>query len=67
MSLIAASRLWPEGELLIGPEGGFAERELAALQATPGATAVSLGERILRAETAALYALVSWQLARIQP
>lgn len=49
--------------LVIGPEGGFSAAEVAtALQA--GATAVSLGPRILRAETAgpllatlALYAL----------
>ena len=29
MPLIAASAAGPTGELLIGPEGGFAERELA--------------------------------------
>ena len=67
MPLIAAARRWPEAELLVGPEGGFSEREQAALLALPGTAPVSLGERILRAETAALYALVSWQLARLQP
>ena len=67
MPLIAAARRWPEAELLVGPEGGFSEREQAALLALPGIAPVSLGERILRAETAALYALVSWQLARLQP
>ena len=67
MPLIAAARRWPEAELLVGPEGGFSEREQAALLALPGTAPVSLGERILRAEPAALYALVSWQLARLQP
>ena len=39
--------------LLIGPEGGFAEQEIA-LARESGATSVTLGKRILRAETAAL-------------
>lgn len=42
--------------LLIGPEGGFSPQE-AALCRRSGAAAVSLGPRILRAETAALAAL----------
>lgn len=42
--------------LLVGPEGGFMPEERAAILAA-GATAVSLGPRILRAETAALAAL----------
>jgi 16S rRNA (uracil1498-N3)-methyltransferase len=66
LPLVAALRRWPGAELLVGPEGGFSERELAALHAAPNASAVSLGELILRAETAALYCLVTWQLARIQ-
>lgn len=41
--------------VFIGPEGDFTPAELAALVEV--ATPVSLGERILRAETAALYAL----------
>jgi 16S rRNA (uracil1498-N3)-methyltransferase len=40
----------------IGPEGGFSDREVAMAQES-GMTAVSLGPRILRAETAAIYAL----------
>jgi len=47
--------------LLIGPEGGFASGELDALGKLPFVTVVSLGPRILRAETAALAALVCWQ------
>jgi 16S rRNA (uracil1498-N3)-methyltransferase len=49
------------GDLLIGPAGGFELAELAALQACEDVVAVSLGPRILRAETAALAALVCWQ------
>ena len=44
-------------------DGGPGAHQLAL----PGIAPVSLGERILRAETAALYALVSWQLAGLQP
>ena len=47
--------------LLTGPEGGFAPEELDALGKLPFVTTVSLGPRILRAETAALAALACWQ------
>jgi len=40
--------------LLVGPEGGFTPAELDAMQAHPFVTAVSLGPRILRAETACI-------------
>jgi 16S rRNA (uracil1498-N3)-methyltransferase len=43
--------------VLVGPEGGFAEDERAALLAAPFVTAISLGPRILRADTAAVAAL----------
>ncbi|MEL6217556.1 MAG: 16S rRNA (uracil(1498)-N(3))-methyltransferase [Pseudomonadota bacterium] len=43
--------------VLIGPEGGFAPDEAARLRALPFAHAVSLGPRILRADTAAVAAL----------
>jgi len=46
--------------LLIGPEGGFAPEERAAIQACPSAVAISLGPRILRAETAAIAATACW-------
>lgn len=46
---------------LIGPEGGFSGQELELLRSKPFARAVSLGKRILRAETAALAALSCWQ------
>ncbi|WP_062731757.1 16S rRNA (uracil(1498)-N(3))-methyltransferase [Sphingobium abikonense] len=45
---------------LVGPEGGFDPQERDAIQATPGAVAVSLGPRILRAETAAIAATSAW-------
>ena len=45
------------GDLLIGPEGGFTAAERAVLAATPGVVTVSLGPRILRAETAAVAGL----------
>ncbi len=47
--------------IIIGPEGGFSASERDLLQNLPNAHAVSLGERILRAETAAIAALVLWQ------
>lgn len=46
--------------LLTGPEGGFTKEERAAIRAEPDATAVSLGPRILRAETAALAAVTTY-------
>lgn len=47
--------------IVIGPEGGFAQAELAALRRMSNVTAVGLGPRILRADTAALAALSCWQ------
>jgi 16S rRNA (uracil1498-N3)-methyltransferase len=47
--------------ILIGPEGGFTADERAAVRALPGALPVSLGPRILRADTAAIAALALWQ------
>jgi 16S rRNA (uracil1498-N3)-methyltransferase len=43
--------------VLIGPEGGFDESERAQLRRIPEVTAISLGPRILRADTAAVAAL----------
>ena len=42
--------------ILIGPEGGFSENEIESLT-KQGFIRTSLGKRILRAETAAIYAL----------
>ncbi|MBO9451025.1 16S rRNA (uracil(1498)-N(3))-methyltransferase [Tropicibacter sp. R16_0] len=49
--------------ILIGPEGGFSDRERARLSALPFAHVVSLGPRILRADTAAVAAMTIWQQA----
>lgn len=43
--------------LLIGPEGGFSDDERAKLRAAPFVVPISLGPRILRADTAAVAAL----------
>jgi 16S rRNA (uracil1498-N3)-methyltransferase len=47
--------------VLIGPEGGFAPEERARLSTLAFAHPVSLGPRILRADTAAVAALTLWQ------
>lgn len=43
--------------LLVGPEGGFSDAERRQLRALPFVTAIPLGPRILRADTAAVAAL----------
>ena len=59
-------------DVLIGPEGGFAEDERAMLLRQPRTLRLSLGPRILRADTAAVAALAlvqaalgDWTAARI--
>ena len=47
--------------ILIGPEGGFSDRERDRLRAMENAHPVRLGPRILRADTAAVAALTLWQ------
>lgn len=47
--------------VLIGPEGGFSPEERDHLRELPFVTPVSLGPRILRADTAAISALTLWQ------
>jgi 16S rRNA (uracil1498-N3)-methyltransferase len=59
-----APRITPSHDpsaLLIGPEGGFSSAELDAMRAHPFVTAVSLGPRILRAETACIAGLALLQ------
>ncbi|MBV7257639.1 16S rRNA (uracil(1498)-N(3))-methyltransferase [Pacificimonas sp. WHA3] len=52
--------------ILIGPEGGFSDDERAAISAVAQARRISLGPRILRADTAAVAALALWQAAHEQ-
>lgn len=49
--------------LLIGPEGGFSDGEIAFITKLPFVVPVSLGRRILKAETALIAALACIQLA----
>ena len=57
--------LWTPGPwaVLIGPEGGFSGDEQRRLRGMGQVTPISLGPRILRADTAAVAALVLWQAA----
>jgi len=43
--------------VIVGPEGGFADEERAALMGLPNVVRLALGPRILRADTAAVAAL----------
>jgi 16S rRNA (uracil1498-N3)-methyltransferase len=49
--------------VLIGPEGGFDPAERNLLRSLPFVMPVTLGPRILRADTAAIAALALWQAA----
>ncbi len=53
--------------ILIGPEGGFTDAENQAIRAHPAARAVSLGPRILRADTAAVAAIALWMARAAMP
>lgn len=50
--------------ILTGPEGGFDPEERETIRARPNVVPVSLGNRVLRADTAALAALAVWQAVR---
>jgi 16S rRNA (uracil1498-N3)-methyltransferase len=54
---------WRGIDVLVGPEGGFAEEERATLLRQPQILRLSLGPRILRADTAAVAALALVQTA----
>ncbi len=47
--------------VFVGPEGGYAPEELDAIRKLTIVTPASLGDRILRADTAAIAALACWQ------
>jgi len=63
---VAALKAAPEGPLavVIGPEGGFEEAERQMLLAREKVVRLSLGPRILRADTAAVAALALVQAVR---
>ncbi len=61
--LEALKPLHAPAAVLIGPEGGFTQEEKALLAALPFVTAISLGPRIMRADTAAVAALSLVQAA----
>ncbi len=52
-----ASLNMPALSVMVGPEGGFSDHEFEKLHALPYVTAVTLGPRILRADTAAISVL----------
>ncbi len=51
--------------ILIGPEGGFSKDELQMLREKPFVVPVTMGERLLRAETAAIAALSVFQASHL--
>jgi 16S rRNA (uracil1498-N3)-methyltransferase len=55
--LEALRQLRAPAAVLIGPEGGFTIDEQSMLKALPTVTAISLGPRVMRADTAAVAAL----------
>ncbi len=55
--LSALHGLRPPAAVLIGPEGGFTEDEKTRLRSHAFVTAISLGPRVMRADTAAVAAL----------
>ncbi|THV16690.1 16S rRNA (uracil(1498)-N(3))-methyltransferase [Rhizobium rhizophilum] len=62
--LAALSRISEKSlALLVGPEGGFSEEERVLLRSMPFVTAIPLGPRILRADTAAVAAMAVVQAA----
>jgi 16S rRNA (uracil1498-N3)-methyltransferase len=54
-----------EISIVVGPEGGFSESEVAMLEQR-GYQAVYLGPRVLRTETAALYAIAAIQVIQME-
>ncbi len=57
----AAFAMFPgPAALLIGPEGGFDDAERSAIRAHSATVAITLGPRILRAETAAIAGTALW-------
>lgn len=62
---LASLSLRAPAAILIGPEGGFDADERALIRTLADAVAVTLGPRILRADTAAVAAIAVWQASVI--
>lgn len=54
---VALGNSKPPAAVFVGPEGGFTEEERATLKSMPNVAIISLGPRIMRADTAAVAAL----------
>lgn len=52
----------PGGAVLIGPAGGFSDAERNAIQSVTSAIPISLGPRVLKADTATVAGLMIWHL-----
>jgi 16S rRNA (uracil1498-N3)-methyltransferase len=63
LSVLQANKATAGIDVLIGPEGGFADEERAVLLRQPNTLRLSLGPRILRADTAGVAALALVQAA----
>ena len=61
--LASLAGMVPPAAVLVGPEGGFTDEERHMLRARPFVTGISLGPRILRADTVAIAALAVVQAA----
>jgi len=61
---VALANIKAPAAILIGPEGGFTAQERTLLRAKPYCVPISLGPRVLRADTAALATLALWQSLR---
>ena len=59
--ILKAMEYGKKAAILVGPEGGFSQEEVDKLSLLPFVKSISLGQRILRAETAAISALSCWQ------
>jgi 16S rRNA (uracil1498-N3)-methyltransferase len=60
----SALQKFSKAAIVTGPEGGFAGEELELLRKASNVFFARLGPRILRADTAAIAALTSWQAMR---
>jgi 16S rRNA (uracil1498-N3)-methyltransferase len=58
---LTPARCTAPAAILIGPEGGFTDDERARIRAVRQAHAITLGPRVLRADTAAVAAVAVWQ------